>query len=74
MGIAQDTGFLGGCKKSCCAAVWQQSGLRKMVANIGIVDEVAGKSWLINNADLRFQMRNLQSSSRRSIRKFPTVF
>ena len=65
LGIAQDAGFpQAGCKKSCCAAVWQQPGLRKMVASIGIVDEVAGKSWLVEaTPDLRFQMRNLQSNS-----------
>ncbi len=49
LGIAQDAGYPQiNCEKSCCARVWQQSQLGKMVTSLGIVDQNQGKHWIID--------------------------
>jgi pyrroloquinoline quinone biosynthesis protein B len=61
LGVAQDAGHpQAGCKKSCCAAAWEDPAKGHLAASLGIVDPVSGERWIIDaTPDLPAQLRAL---------------
>lgn len=63
LGVAQDAGFpQADCRKACCAAAWENPGLRQKTASLGIVDPVSGERWMIDaTPDFKEQLWNLNA-------------
>ncbi len=63
LGIAQDAGFpQANCEKQCCAAAWKDHQLRRMVSCLGLVDQTAGKRWMLDcTPDFPDQLRLLNA-------------
>jgi len=49
LGIAQDGGYPhAGCERRCCADLWKNDSLKKMVSCISIIDPKSGLAWMID--------------------------
>ena len=49
LGIAQDGGYPhAGCERRCCANLWKNDSLKKMVSCISIIDPKSGLAWMID--------------------------
>ncbi len=49
LGVAQDAGHpQAGCKRSCCAAAWENPNLGHRVVSLGVLDPVSNQRWLID--------------------------
>ena len=49
LGIAQDGGYPhAGCERRCCADVWKNDSLKKMVSCISVIDPKSGLAWMID--------------------------
>jgi pyrroloquinoline quinone biosynthesis protein B len=61
LGIAQDGGYpQAGCRKPCCAKVWDDVSRRRYVSCIAIVDPVTHERWIVDaTPDFRDQLRLL---------------
>jgi pyrroloquinoline quinone biosynthesis protein B len=66
LGVAQDGGRpQAGCTRSCCAQAWRDTGARRRVACLAIVDPASGDRWLVDTTpDFREQLRSLDSLQR----------
>ncbi len=58
LGVSQDAGYPQiGCKKECCASIWQDLSLRKYPVSLGIIDSVERKWYLIDaTPDMKYQI------------------
>jgi pyrroloquinoline quinone biosynthesis protein B len=63
LGVAQDAGYpQAGCLKACCQPAWDDPGLRRHPASLGIIDPATGERWLIDaTPDLPEQLRALDA-------------
>ena len=49
LGIAQDGGYPhAGCERRCCADLWKNDSLKKMVSCISVIDPKSGLAWMID--------------------------
>ena len=49
LGIAQDGGYPhAGCERRCCANLWKNDSLKKMVSCISVIDPKSGLAWMID--------------------------
>ena len=49
LGIAQDGGYPhAGCERRCCADLWKNDSLKKMVSCISVIDPESGLAWMID--------------------------
>ena len=49
LGIAQDGGYPhAGCERRCCANLWKNDSLKKMVSCISVIDPESGLAWMID--------------------------
>ena len=49
LGIAQDGGYPhAGCERRCCADIWKNDSLKKMVSCISVIDPKSGLAWMID--------------------------
>ena len=49
LGIAQDGGYPhAGCERRCCADLWENDSLKKMVSCISVIDPKSGLAWMID--------------------------
>ena len=67
VGIAQDAGYpQAGCRKSCCAAAWDDPSLHKKVSCLVVADQSTGEKWFFDcTPDFPAQLRMANQ-------KFPT--
>jgi pyrroloquinoline quinone biosynthesis protein B len=61
LGIAQDGGYpQTGCRKSCCATVWENPRKKRHVSCVAVVDPQTSQRWIIDaTPDFREQLRML---------------
>ena len=49
LGIAQDGGYPhAGCERRCCADLWKNDSLKKLVSCISVIDPKSGLAWMID--------------------------
>lgn len=64
LGLAQDGGYpQAGCRGACCAPAWADTGRRRLVAGLAVVDPAGPRRWLIDaTPDLCAQLRLLDQA------------
>lgn len=65
LGTAQDAGFpQAGCRKACCAKVWNDPDARRFATSLAVVDPKTKQRWLFDcSPDFREQLRLLDTKS-----------
>ncbi len=65
LGIAQDAGYpQTACRRGCCSAAWRDSGLRRLVSCVAVVDPVSRERWVIDaTPDFREQVHRLDAAA-----------
>lgn len=64
LGVAQDAGYpQAGCKKSCCAPAWEDSGKRRNAVSLGLIDPISNQKWLFEaTPDFPEQLRMMETT------------